>query len=84
MKDIEKDLIGNDPLKGSQTDMDTRKGNEVQIASFETIAPQKDNPVRREFEIGQPGQDELKDDEITRNETGNRAPGNTNPSRRKF
>jgi hypothetical protein len=52
--------------------------------SFETIAPEKDNPVGREFEIGQLGQQELQEDEITRNETGNVSAGNTKSSQRKF
>jgi hypothetical protein len=52
--------------------------------TFETIAPEKDNPVQREFEIRHPGREELKEDEITREETGNGAPGNTKPSQRKF
>jgi len=33
--------------------------------------PEKDNPVRKEFEIGQLGYQELKEDELTRNEAGN-------------
>ena len=33
--------------------------------SFETIATEKDNPIRREFETGQLGNDELKEDELT-------------------
>jgi len=44
------------PLKGSQTDRNTQKSNEAQSASFETIAPEMDNPVEREFDIGQLGQ----------------------------
>jgi hypothetical protein len=55
VKDIEKDLIENDPSKGPQTDMDTNKNNEDEDDSFETIAPEKDNPVRKEFEIGELG-----------------------------
>jgi hypothetical protein len=58
--------------------------NEPESATFETIAPEKDNPVRKEFEIGQLGNDELKDDERARDETGDGAPGNTEPSQRKF
>jgi len=58
-KDIEKDLIENAPWEGSQTDMDTQKSNEAQNDSFETIAPQKDNHVKKEFEIGELGQQEL-------------------------
>jgi hypothetical protein len=46
-KDIEKDLIENDPLKGAQTDMDTQKSNEAENDSFETIEPEKDNPVKK-------------------------------------
>jgi hypothetical protein len=39
------------PLKGSQRDMDTQKSHEAENDSFETIAPGKENPVRKEFEI---------------------------------
>jgi hypothetical protein len=83
VKDIEKDLIENAPLKGSQTDMDTQRSNETESTTFETIAPEKDNPVRKEFEIGELGNKELQEDESTRDETGG-APGNTKPSQRKF
>jgi hypothetical protein len=41
VKDIEKDLIENEPLKGSQTNMDTQKSNEDANDSFETIAPKR-------------------------------------------
>ncbi|WKL48976.1 hypothetical protein Q1W71_04135 [Flavobacterium pectinovorum] len=64
--------------------MDTHKSDEAESVSFETIAPEKDNPVRREFEIGKLGNQELKENEITRDETGNGSPGNTKPSQRKF
>jgi hypothetical protein len=50
--------------KGLKTDMDTEKNNEDENDSFETIAPEKDNPVSREFEIGQLGREELKEDEL--------------------
>ncbi|MFH6988480.1 hypothetical protein ACHRVW_12115 [Flavobacterium collinsii] len=50
-KDIEKDLIENDPLKGSQTDRNTQRSDEAQSASFETIAPEKDNPVNRNSKL---------------------------------
>ena len=70
MKDIQKDLIENDPLKGPQTDRNTQKSNEAENDSFETIEPEKDNPVRKEFEIGELGNDELQEDELTRDETG--------------
>ena len=39
--------------------MDTQKSNEAQNDSFETIGPQKDNHVKKEFEIGELGQQEL-------------------------
>jgi len=83
-KDIEKDLIENDPLKGFETDIDIHKSNEAKSASFETIAPEKDNPVRKEFEIGQLESDELQEDEITRNEPGQSTTGNAKPSKRNF
>lgn len=82
-KDIEKELIENDPSKGSQTDMDTQKSDEAQNDPFETIEPEKDNPVKKEFKIGKLGNKELQEDESKRDETGG-APGNTKPSQRKF
>jgi hypothetical protein len=84
VKDIEKDLIENDPSKGSQTVINKQKDDEAENESFETIAPEKDNHVKREFEIGQLGNDELKEDELTRNETGQSALHNDKPSQRKF
>jgi hypothetical protein len=68
-KNIEKDLIDNDTPEGSQTDMDTQKSNEAESEQFETIAPEKDNPVRREFKIGQLGREEIQEDELTRDES---------------
>ena len=69
--------------------MDPQKSAEAQSAAFETITPEKDNPVNKEFEIGQLGNQELKEDELTRDESGNDAPGNDapgnqKPSQRKF
>lgn len=49
--------------------MDTQKSNETQNDSFETIAPEKGNPARKEFEIGKLGNEELKEDESTMDET---------------
>jgi hypothetical protein len=40
--------------------MDTNKSDEDEIDTFETIAPGKDIPVRKEFEIGQLGMRSLK------------------------
>lgn len=63
--------------------MDTQK-SDAQNDSFWTIAPEKDNPVGREFEIRKLGNQELKEDELTLNETGQFAPGYAKPSERKF
>ena len=66
-QDIEKDLIENDPSEGFETDLDTKK----------------DNPVNKEFEIGHLGNEELKEDELNRDES--RHGGyNNKPSQRKF
>jgi len=70
--------------RGFETDIDSQKSNETESDPFETIAPEKENPVEREFEIGQLGNQELKEDELTRDETDQSAPGNTKPSQRKF
>jgi len=40
--------------------MDTERSDEPENDSFETIAPEKDNPVEREFEIGQLGNEAIK------------------------
>ncbi|WP_456311583.1 hypothetical protein [Pseudomonas shirazensis] len=76
MKDIEKYLIENDPSKGSQTDRNTQNSGKAENDSFETIEPEKDNPVKGEFEIGQLGNQKLQEDENTRNESRQSAPGN--------
>ena len=34
----------------------------MKATPLKPLAPEKDNPVSREFEIGQPGNEELKDD----------------------
>lgn len=83
-KDIEKDLIENDPSEGFETDIDTQNSSEAQSESFETIERDQDNPVSREFEIGQLGSQELQDDERVRDETDGGAPGNNKSSQRKF
>jgi len=38
------------------------KSDEAENDSFETIAPGKENPVRKEFEIGQLGNEQLRED----------------------
>jgi hypothetical protein len=63
--------------------MDTQKSDKAQSDTFEIIEPAKDNPVKREFELGNLGHEELQEDERTRDETGG-APGNIKPSQRKF
>ena len=84
MKDIEKDLIENDPSEGSQTGIDIHKSDKAENDSFEIIEPNQDNPVNREFEIGNLGNQELKEDEITRDESRNGSAGIIKPSQRKF
>ena len=84
VKNIEKGLIENDPLKGSQTDRNTQNSNEAQSATFEAIEPENDNQVRKDFEVGELGNDELQEDELTRDETGNGSPGNHKPSSENF
>ncbi|MCD0469907.1 hypothetical protein [Flavobacterium sp. JAS] len=64
--------------------MDTQKGDEDENEAFESIAPEKDNPVQREFEIGHIGNQELKKDERARDESRHSTPGNHKPSQRKF
>jgi hypothetical protein len=81
-QDIEKDLIENDPSEGFETDLDTQNSDEAESASFETIEPEKDNPVNKEFEIGHLGNEELKEDELTRDES--HLGYNNKPSQRKF
>lgn len=83
-KDIEEDLIENDPSEGFETDIDTQNSDEAESGSFETIEPEKDNPVSREFEIGQLGNQDLKEDEITRDETDGGVSGIYKPTQRKF
>lgn len=83
-KDTQKDLIDNDPSEGFETDIDTQNSSELQSDTFETIEPQEDNPVKKEFEIGQLRNEELKEDERTRDESGSGAPGHEKPSQRKF
>ena len=82
-KDIEKDLIENDPSQGFETDIDTEKSDEGESDTFETIEAEENNPVKKEFEIGELGNGELREDELTRDETGG-ARGNIKPSERKF
>ena len=45
--------------------MDTKKNNEDENDFFGSLAPEKDNPVEREFEIGELGNQELQEDQRT-------------------
>lgn len=83
-KDIEEDLINNDPSEGFETDMDTPQSEGDESDAFKTIEPDQDNPVKKEFEIGQLGREELKEDERIRDESRHGATRNTKPSQRKF
>lgn len=82
-KDIEEDLIKNDPSEGFETEIDTSGSDEAESKPFTTIEPDQDNPVRKEFEIGELGNEELREDERARDETGHGAHHNK-PSQRKF
>ncbi|PIF34511.1 hypothetical protein CLU81_5164 [Flavobacterium sp. 9] len=64
--------------------MDTQKSNEAESAAFQTLEPDPDNPVKKEFEMGELSNEELQEDELTRDATDGGAPGNTKPSQRKF
>ena len=46
--------------------------------------PERDNPVRKEFEIRELGNDELKEDESIRDHAAHGALRNTKRSQRKF
>lgn len=58
--------------------------NEPESARYETIEPQKDNPIKKEFEIGQLSNEELKEDELRKDERAHGTPGNQKHSQRKF
>ena len=83
-RDIEEDLIYNDPSEGFETDIDTHNSDETENKHFETIEPNQDNPVNKEFEIGHLGNEQLKEDELNRDESSHVATRNTKPSQRKF
>jgi len=83
-KDIEEDLLHNDPSEGFETDVDNQRSDEAESNSFETIKPDQDNPANKEFEIGQLGNEELKEDELTRDESRQGVSRNNKPSQRKF
>jgi len=81
---IEKDLIENNPSKGFETHIDKSKSSNEESDAFETIEPDNDNPVNREFEIGQLGNEELQEDERTRDDSDSDAVHFHKPSERKF
>jgi hypothetical protein len=83
-KDIEEDLKNNDPSEGFETDIETPGNDAAQSDSFDTIERDQDNPVNREFEIGKLGNEELKEDERSRDKTSDDAVHFHKPSERKF
>ena len=83
-KDIEEDLIHNDPSEGFETDIDTPGSDKAESDPFKTIEPDQNNPVYKEFEVGELGNEELKEDEHARDESRHGATRNTKPSQRKF
>lgn len=83
-KDIEKDLIENDPSEGFETDIDSGKSSGEQDDVFEMTQSEKENPVNKEFQIGQLGSEELQDDEQARDETTDDSVHFHKPSGRKF
>lgn len=83
-KDIEQDLIENDPSKGFETDIKSSKNTNDQRDAFQTIEPDQDNPVNREFEIGRLGNEELREDELARDESDGGPARFHKPSERKF
>lgn len=83
-QDIEKDLISNDPSEGFETDIGKAQGGEKDSDAFEMTRSDKDNPLNKEFEIGQLGNEELKKDERSRDKTDNDAVHFHKPSERKF
>lgn len=83
-KDIEEDLKNNDPSEGFETQIDTSDSDDTENSSFETIEPDQDNPVKKEFEIGNLSNDKLKEDEQNRDEKVNGAVHFNKPSERKF
>ena len=82
-KEIEEDLINNDPSEGFETEIANPQSDEHESDPFETSKSDQDNPVNKEFEIGELSNEELKNDELNRDETGHGA-YNNKPSQRKF
>lgn len=82
--DIQEDLIENDSSEGLETDIDKPRSGNQDSDAFETIGSDQENPVNKEFEVGELGNEELKEDERTRNETHNGAVQFSKPSERKF
>jgi hypothetical protein len=83
-QDTQEELRNNDPSEGVETDIDISGSDAAESDSFKTIESDKDNPVNKEFEIGELGNEELREDERARDATDGVAPGNFKPSQRKF
>ncbi|GGF28130.1 hypothetical protein [Flavobacterium limi] len=83
-KDTQKDLLENDPSQGFETDVDKPESSGDENDAFEMTWSDRDNPINKEFQIGQLGNEELQQDELTRDESeGGHAPFHK-PSERKF
>lgn len=82
--EIEKDLIKNDPSEGFETDIDRPESSRDEDDAFEMTQSDRDNPINKEFEIGQLGNEELKEDEQARDETTDDSVHFHKPSERKF
>jgi hypothetical protein len=52
VKDIQKDLIDNDPSKGSQTDRNTQKSDEDENDSLRPLKPKRTIQSRRNSKLG--------------------------------
>lgn len=83
-KDIREKDIEKDPSEGFETDIDKPENGRDENEAFETIQPDDDNPVNKEFEIGQLGSEELKEDELARDESDGGPARFYKPSERKF
>jgi hypothetical protein len=73
-----------DTSEGFETDTRKPESSADQNDAFETIDPDTDNPVNKEFEIGQLGSEELQQDELARDESEGGPARFHKPSERKF
>jgi hypothetical protein len=83
-KDIERDFVENDPSEGFETDINKPKSSGYDADAFEMTASDRDNPINKEFEIGELGNQELQEDELARDESDGSPARFRKPSERKF